>query len=983
MSSSSSPAHTPQRKKSDVATMADIRKFNPLMRLEGVAEEEDRSQRRGSQSGEVFNDSYQQETQANAYVGSNEFGKPMKKPVFDAYGNLIVTDSAAAKEGQIGGNTGTLTLTKHMNKQPAKGSIARGGPHQKDTDRESSGIDVLKFFHVDKEHTPEAMPSPPLIRRKSSLHTRRESVGRRGTARKRRSSIMNMSQHVSAEDSRVSTRRSMPTVTAIEGQQYPPTPPPLSSVETDYVDTNDMSPAAWITPEGDAVSFNTPSPPPSASTPRLRTHHSHQEKQQQQQQQQQDHDVREEQNKEKEKEKDKDKNIPRKYFTLELKNPQVNFLDQKSQSSMLIVVAGKSTVEGRKHREATVTVHGGGEIEAPKRKNDIELHMDGVSAYTVSTCDDDSAVHNRVYWKALDHTKIDMSQRTEGEIFGLGGGIQHASGERGRGKRTKQKRSIHTNKENNDIGGLRMAIEHFQIRFFHTFYEDITIMEAMKMNVNDFQRTKEDLMSAFFLDLPELCLKVDPLQFYIVLKVIRNVLLAPPPKQTAEEKGATALNMSNASGGNSSQNLSKRNSNSAGESKASTLHLKSSRARKELRELIEKELKSVNTEFSLAQHIEFFVGRGTWLMCDTGSSEVMLEVGFMGFFGRHQNHEDFSSSSEIELQRFWIRDCLGNSVGSAANTPVPPSPQESIYARIHQQSNKAVADVKKRLTSKQKQQAAEEERKRKQHEMKWALMPWLDKKDYCMRCGSTFNVKENSSDSCRFHADAEGTLGEYKEYDVYTGSYKSSVSGRQRTFSNSSSTSADSNDSVLDPSMQKTFAWSCCLNPSQTAVGCSVRPHLCQEVMVSIRTESRPSVSIANTFDFTVIEKLDIDIFPGAAYVIKIIITRQLVDMLHKYFYFNSEDIEKLKKEKEEKEGKDEESDEDEGDHSGKKSRSPKKSHQGSSTKSKSDKHNSDSESETSSKGGRSNRCEIIELFTYYCMFYHAIPPHTIPYYTY
>ena len=846
--SSESPAHTPtRRKKSDVATMADIRKFNPNMILEGVEEEENEPRQEVTSSRSSVAGTRMQIDSRHSTVGS-EYGTPLNMPAFDMYGNMISSDSNVPKQKK---RLQSKVVT-------GGGGLNRvGALHRQERNQNGDDVDVLKYFHVDQSFQ---TPKPKSSRSKSIA--RRDSVGRRGSATsgavKRRSSVMNMSlsqKDISPQGDGFTDRRSLSRL-SLESLD--------ASFSSSFTPTSSIS-SPWTRPLSNQYP-ETPSPSRGASKISPESDNDHEEKKSDTD----DINV------------DKGKGPPRKFFTLELKNPQVNFLDQKSQSSMLIVVAGKSTVEGRKDTEATVTVHNGGEIEAPKRKNNIELHMDGVSAYTVSTCDEDADTYNMVYWKALDHTKIDMSQQREGEIFGVTGSSRSS----GRKRKNSGLNSIHSGKDSNTIGGLSMAVEHFQIRFFHTYYEDITIMEAMKMKASDFQRTKEDLMSGFFLDLPELCLKVDPFQFYIFLKVIRNVLLAPPPKQVADEKDALGpIEVSD-------MNIVKRSDTVA--AKAPSLHLRSSRARKELREMIERDLRAVNTEFSLAQHIEFLIGRGTWLLCDTGSTEVMLEVGFMGFFGRHQNHEDLSSSSEIELQRFWIRDCLGNSLGSSM-----PHPQESNYSRIHQRYKNAVSDVKNKLQNKRKNQNEIDSQA-------WALMPLLDKNDYCMRCKSAFNVKENSSDSCRFHADSEGTLGEYKEFEIFD-HYSQTVS--------------------------KTYAWSCCLDPAFDAEGCSVRPHLCQEVMVSIRTESKPSVTIADMFDFTVIEKLDIDIFPGAAYVIKIIVTRQLVDMLHKYFNFNSEDLEKMKKDRDKEDG-----DKDETPKSKKK------------RKSTSDKTHSDSGSETGSR---------------------------------
>jgi hypothetical protein len=77
-----------------------------------------------------------------------------------------------------------------------------------------------------------------------------------------------------------------------------------------------------------------------------------------------------------------------------------------------------------------------------------------------------------------------------------------------------------------------------------------------------------------------------------------------------------------------------------------------------------------------------------------------------------------SSSSVFEVQRLWVRDIMGNkmSAGSKRGSAVGVTDEQS----------------------------------------EWALMPVLSKEDACTRCKSKFNVKNNSSDSCRCHVDGEG-----------------------------------------------------------------------------------------------------------------------------------------------------------------------------------------------------------------------------------
>ena len=90
------------------------------------------------------------------------------------------------------------------------------------------------------------------------------------------------------------------------------------------------------------------------------------------------------------------------YFLVELIDPQVNFLDVKSHSS-LIIVSGKSSLDGKREGNA-VAIKKEGEITSdPKRRNDIRLQMTGVSAFTVPTMID-GAKEDVVHWKAMDYT---------------------------------------------------------------------------------------------------------------------------------------------------------------------------------------------------------------------------------------------------------------------------------------------------------------------------------------------------------------------------------------------------------------------------------------------------------------------------------------------------------------------------------------------------------------------------------------------------
>jgi hypothetical protein len=82
--------------------------------------------------------------------------------------------------------------------------------------------------------------------------------------------------------------------------------------------------------------------------------------------------------------------------------------------------------------------------------------------------------------------------------------------------------------------------------------------------------------------------------------------------------------------------------------------------------------------------------------------------------------------------------------------------------------------------------------------------------------------------------------------------------------------------------------WTCCMNPFRDAPGCFVRPHICKELMLSIRAESNPPTAI-DDIDLTIFQTLEISVFPGASYTIELQISSQVTDMLHQYFAFSEQ----------------------------------------------------------------------------------------------
>ena len=314
-----------------------------------------------------------------------------------------------------------------------------------------------------------------------------------------------------------------------------------------------------------------------------------------------------------------------KFVSVELEDPQVNFLDQNTQSSLVIVVSGASTLVGKRHQAAIVTVQGLGldEIEEPKKKVNIMLRMDGVSAFTVSTASEEAT--NIVHWKALDRTEVThLGERRHSKVEKG----HMASFDVSCRRMSSSRRALYSEHSDNLSTSLQKAIDNFQIIAKYTYYEDITVAEASRMHIH---RTREELMSAFMLDLPELCLKIDAGQFYTFINAIRNVLLAPPPAKGDKEADEELDNADKKAGVVRMRSL--------GATRAS---IDTKSGRNEIRSIVEQNLASIpEGELCLAQSVEYFIGRGTWLLCaDNSPHEVLLEVGFMGLLGTHSFHED-------------------------------------------------------------------------------------------------------------------------------------------------------------------------------------------------------------------------------------------------------------------------------------------------------------------------------------------------------
>lgn len=293
------------------------------------------------------------------------------------------------------------------------------------------------------------------------------------------------------------------------------------------------------------------------------------------------------------------------FFLVELVDPQLNFLDMTSHSSLLIV-AGLSSLEGNTQPHATLSdVMDENDEYIPKRKNDIGLRLEGVrvhilyslechiapsaesrsirriiidpqvfippslfdviivrvlipqvSAFTVPTLSA-GETEDVVHWKAM-VTTSDVSLPRQGshpasprhlEITAPSAHLSIASFTSPRNANARHitprrgSVSVTSNPHTHlspEPASLKMAVKDFQIQSQYTYYSDLTAKEAQGLYLRD---GIEKPVCVFVLNLPEICLDIVTSQFFIVMNVVRNLLLAAPPQldeEVQQRRQATA-----------------------------------------------------------------------------------------------------------------------------------------------------------------------------------------------------------------------------------------------------------------------------------------------------------------------------------------------------------------------------------------------------------------------------------------------------------
>lgn len=156
---------------------------------------------------------------------------------------------------------------------------------------------------------------------------------------------------------------------------------------------------------------------------------------------------------------------------------------------------------------------------------------------------------------------------------------------------------------------LKVAVEDFEVRSSYTFWMDITVKEASHMRV---ALSQEDLVCSFKLDIPNLQAVIESDQFYILLNVVRNVMLSPPPATAASNRAKAEQEARE--GGKRKEIVRSRELMQRYDLKMpSVLDINNKASRDEIRVLVEEATKQpLETERGIARFVECFIGKGKW-----------------------------------------------------------------------------------------------------------------------------------------------------------------------------------------------------------------------------------------------------------------------------------------------------------------------------------------------------------------------------------
>jgi hypothetical protein len=299
-----------------------------------------------------------------------------------------------------------------------------------------------------------------------------------------------------------------------------------------------------------------------------------------------------------------------------LERPQVNFLCEKTHSS-LVIHAARANVQGRMHEHPMRYSN----EPLPHTKVEITLRMDRIAAYTVPS---DLEGIDRVYWRESAQDSANSSPARDTRAH-----LAHQL--------------------------LREVVEKSNFAASYTFYSSFRTREDDSYVLE----SDEELTCQFFLDLPELSIWLASDEFFIVLNVVRNVLLAPPPIPTEvrlQRKHDSMLTLAFASSRRPAEVQEK-------------LDLYARGTRNDIKRTIELNMSTIVRDQSsvfLAREVQYLIGRGKWVLRGASGADDDLEVAFLGLHGHHLFKSDSSTSLYFDVQRLWCTNLKPGAMRSDA-----------------------------------------------------------------------------------------------------------------------------------------------------------------------------------------------------------------------------------------------------------------------------------------------------------------------------
>lgn len=157
--------------------------------------------------------------------------------------------------------------------------------------------------------------------------------------------------------------------------------------------------------------------------------------------------------------------------------------------------------------------------------------------------------------------------------------------------------------------------------------------------------TQDDLVCSFKLDIPNLLADIESDQFYIIINVVRNVLLSPPP--TLNSENSRKRSRSKRREIPRSRDLLNRFELRM----AAIFDINNKSTRDELKVLVEEAIKEpLEVEIGIARLVECFIGKGKWILRSSDDGRALIETGFTGVYATYTFHDDRSTVSVFEIQ---------------------------------------------------------------------------------------------------------------------------------------------------------------------------------------------------------------------------------------------------------------------------------------------------------------------------------------------